>query len=101
MGEVPRAFFHFVCPRPSPHPTRSGGLASLIGFAVLLFAVAGVFTQLQSALNAIWGVKAKPGLGIWASVRMRLTSFLLVGVVGVVLLGSLAASTALAAVSGY
>ncbi len=83
------------------HLTHSGWLATLIGFGVLLFAIAGVFTQLQSALNAIWGVKARPGLGIWASIRMRLTSFLLVGLVGLLLLASLIASTALAAVSGY
>jgi membrane protein len=83
------------------HLTRSGLLATLIGAGVLLFAVAGLFTQLQSALDTIWEVKPKPGLGIWASVRMRLMSFLLVGVVGALLLASLVATTALSAVSGY
>src|SRR5262245_21465882 len=83
------------------HLTRSGWLATLIGAGVLLFGVAGLFTQLQSALDTIWEVKPKPGLGIWASLRMRLMSFLLVGVVGALLLASLAAATALAAVSGY
>jgi membrane protein len=83
------------------HLTQSGWLATLIGLGVLLFAIAGLFSQLQSALNAIWGVKPKPGLGIWTAVRMRLTSFLLVGVSGLVLLVALAASTALAAVGGY
>jgi membrane protein len=83
------------------HLTQSSWTATIIGFIVLLFAIAGMFVQLQSALNTIWGVRPKPGLGILASMRMRLTSFLLVGVIGALLLGSLVASTVLAAVSGY
>ena len=83
------------------HLTQSGWLATLIGAGVLLFGAVGVFTQLQSSLNEIWGVKAKPGLSWWVAIRMRLMSFLLVGVLGALLLASLAASTALAAVSAY
>jgi membrane protein len=83
------------------HLTHSGALATLIGAGVLLFGAVGVFTQLQSSLNAIWGVKTRPGLSLWAAVRVRLRSFLLVGLMGALLLASLVASTALAAVSGY
>jgi membrane protein len=83
------------------HLTHSSWLATLVGAGVLLFGVAGVFTQLQSALDTIWEVKPRPGLGIWASVRLRLMPFLLVGAVGALGLASLAATTALSAVSGY
>ena len=40
-------------------------LGGTIGFALALFGASGVFGQLQNALNIIWGVKSKPGRGIW------------------------------------
>ena len=40
-------------------------IATIIGVALALFGASGVFGQLQDALNTIWGVKAKPGTGIW------------------------------------
>jgi membrane protein len=83
------------------HLTHSGLLATLVSAVVLLFGAAGLFTQLQSALNAIWDVKLKPGLSIWFALRTRLMTFLLVVVVGALLLASLVASTALAAVTAY
>ncbi len=83
------------------HLTQSGGIATLVGGIVLLFGIAGVFTQLQSALNDIWGVKLKPGLGFFAGLRTRLMPFLLVGLIALLLLGFLVVSTALAAISGY
>jgi hypothetical protein len=45
---------------------QSGILATFVGIIVGLFGASGVFGQLQEALNTIWGVKAKPGAGIWA-----------------------------------
>jgi len=39
-------------------------LATIIGIALALFGASGVFGQLQDALNTVWGVKAKPGLGL-------------------------------------
>src|SRR5262249_24304399 len=43
------------------HVTRSGWMATLAGFGLVLFAATGIFMQLQMALNAIWGVQPKPG----------------------------------------
>jgi membrane protein len=83
------------------HLTHSSLLATLVGAAVLLFGAAGAFMQIQSALNTIWDVKLKPGLGIWFALRARLMTFVLVAVTGSVLLAALAASTALAAVEAY
>ena len=41
----------------------AGIIATTIGVIVGLFGASG---QLQEALNTIWGVKPKPGSGIWA-----------------------------------
>ena len=50
---------------------KGGILAVTIGIIVGLFGASGVFGQLQDALNTIWGVKLKPGGGIWGFVRTR------------------------------
>jgi membrane protein len=49
-------------------------IATIIGVALALFGASGVFGQLQDALNTIWGVKAKPGTGIWGFLRARFLS---------------------------
>src|SRR5262245_52076537 len=38
----------------------SGLLATLVGFVTLLIGATSVFAQLQSSLNTIWAVEAKP-----------------------------------------
>src|SRR6266513_4462824 len=65
-------------------------LATIIGIALALFGASGVFGQLQDALNTIWGVKAKPGLGIWGFVRARFLSFAMIAGACFLLLVSLA-----------
>ena len=65
-------------------------LATIIGIALALFGASGVFGQLQDALNTIWGVKAKPGMGIWKFLRTRFLSFAMVAGVCFLLLVSLA-----------
>src|SRR5204862_1793232 len=65
-------------------------LATIIGIALALFGASGVFGQLQDALNTIWGVKAKPGLGILGFLRTRFLSFAMVAGVCFLLLVSLA-----------
>jgi membrane protein len=80
----------------------TGGLvATLVGVAVLLFGASVVFAELQDALNAIWKVKPKPGLGIKAMIRDRLLSFTLVVGTGFLLLVSLVLSAALAALGSW
>lgn len=64
-------------------------LATVIGVALALFGASGVFGQLQDALNTIWGVKAKPGGGIWGFLRSRFLSFAMVGGVCFLLLVSM------------
>jgi len=78
-----------------------GTVATLIGIALALFGASGVFGQLQDALNTIWGVKAKPGLGLWGFLRARFISFAMVGGVCFLLLVSLTVEALLKGFSHY
>ncbi|HKP56298.1 MAG TPA: YihY/virulence factor BrkB family protein [Polyangiales bacterium] len=85
----------------SAHQSDSGTLGSIVGIVVLLVGASGVFGELQTALNEIWGVKPKPGRGIWGFLRDRFWSFTMVLGVAFMLLVSLVISTALAALGRY
>ena len=76
-------------------------LATVIGVALALFGASGVFGQLQDALNTIWGVKAKPDLGIWGFLRTRFLSFTMVAGICFLLLVSLTLEGVLKAFSHY
>lgn len=75
--------------------------ATIIGLIVLLFGASGVFSELKSALNTIWGVQVKPGRPFSTLLRERFISFTMVLGVGFLLLISLLLSAALAAISTY
>jgi membrane protein len=79
----------------------NGVVATIIGVAVLLFGASGVFAELQDALDNIWKVKPKAGLGLMALVRNRLLSFAVVFGTGFLLLVSLVLSAALAALGAW
>src|SRR5256714_38452 len=81
-------------------PNKSS-VATIIGIALALFGASGVFGQLQDALNTIWGVKAKPGLGIRGFLRSRFLSFAMVGGVCFLLLVSLVIEGLLKGFSHY
>ena len=68
---------------------------------MLLVGASGVFGQLQDALNTIWEVQPKPGLGVWGFIRGRFLSFSMVLGTGFLLLISLLLTTALAAVGTW
>lgn len=70
-----------------------GVLATILGIVIALFGASGVFGQLQDALNTIWGVKPRPGGGVWAFIRARFLSFAMVGGVCFLLLASLVATS--------
>jgi membrane protein len=78
-----------------------GLVATIIGVALALFGASGVFGQLQDALNTIWGVKAKPGRGIWGFLRNRFLSFAMVAGICFLLLVSLAFEALLKGFSHY
>src|SRR5437588_6742041 len=76
-------------------------LATIIGVLLALFGASGVFGQLQDALNTVWGVKAKPGAGIWGFLRSRFLSFAMVGGICFLLLVSLTLESLLKGFSHY
>ena len=78
-----------------------GLIATIVGVALALFGASGVFGQLQDALNTIWGVKAKPGRGIWGFLRSRFLSLGMVAGVCFLLLVSLTLESVLKAFSHY
>jgi membrane protein len=77
-----------------PH---AGVVATAVGIVTLLIGASGVFGQLQEALNVIWKVTLKPTAGWGVTLRRRLLSFGMVGVITFLLLVSLVVSTGLAA----
>jgi membrane protein len=73
---------------------RAGIVATVIGIATLIFGASGVFTELEDALNEIWGVRYEGGM-LSGIVRARLLSLGLVAGLGFLLLVSLVADAAL------
>ncbi len=70
-----------------------GVLATIISLAVLFFSASGVFGELQSSMNTIWGVKPRPHQGIWGFVRSRFLSMAMVLGIAFLLLVSMFVST--------
>lgn len=85
----------------STEKTGGATAATIIGIVLLLFGASGVFVQLQDALNTIWKVAPKPGLGIKEMVWDRLLSLGLVLTIGFLLLVSLVVSAGLQALVGF
>ncbi len=77
----------------------AGGSLAATGFGVvtLVFALWGVFGELQDALNTIWGVTTKRKRGVIGTITARFWSAAMVVGIGFLLLVSLAASAWLAA----
>jgi membrane protein len=73
---------------------RASIVATIIGIATLIFSASGVFTELEDALNEIWGVRYEGGM-LSGLVRARLLSLGLVAGLGFLLLVSLVADAAL------
>ena len=73
----------------------AGLVSTIIGTGTLLLGAAGLFGQLQDALNTIWGVKATSS-GIGGMIKERLLTFLLVLGTGFLLLAVLLVNAAIA-----
>ena len=84
----------------SAQPT-AGLIATIISVVMLLFGASGVFGQLQASLNAMWGVKPKPGRGVLGLIKDRLLSFGFTLVVGFLLLVSLLLTAGIALMAGW
>jgi membrane protein len=82
-------------------PGHGGLIATVIGIGALILGAAGVFGQLQAALNRAWGVKPDPNQGgIKNFVLKRLFTFGMILALAFLLLVSLVLSAALAAFGG-
>ncbi len=77
----------------------SGILATVVGLGTLLLTATGVFSELQSSLNAIWRVEAPSGIS--GLIRARIAGLGMVAALGFLLLTSLVASAAISALGGY
>jgi membrane protein len=77
------------------HLTGSGGLATAIGVATLIFAATTFFVTLQDSLNAIWNIKVKPKNNFLKVVKDRFLSFGLILSIALLMLVSLVITAAL------
>lgn len=71
---------------------------AVFGVLVLLLSASGVFGELKTTMNIIWGVVARPGRSIFAIIFERLISFGIVVLAGVVVIVALAASALLSSI---
>jgi len=67
----------------------SNTFAAIIGSVMLLIGASSVFAEIQSSINYIWGLKAKPNRGLMKFIKNRLMSFSMIASVGFLLLVSL------------
>ncbi|MHC5080261.1 MAG: YihY/virulence factor BrkB family protein [Planctomycetota bacterium] len=79
----------------------SGIVATLISIFILLFGATRFFAQLQSAMDTIWKVQPKPGLGLKATLYKRFISICMVLGTGLLVLGFLLLTAALSTVLRY
>jgi len=80
--------------------TSAGTLATILGIIAVIVTASGVFSEMQSALNAIW--KAKPeGTTVSRLIKARAVSLGLVASLGFLLIVSLAVSAAITALGDY
>jgi membrane protein len=78
----------------------SGTIATIVGVITLMVTASGVFGEMQSTLNAIW--RAEPtAMTVSRLIRARAASLGLIAALGLLLIVSLAVSTALTAFGNY
>lgn len=75
----------------------SATLAGIVSIALVLVGATTAFAELKDSLDELWEVPPPEGSGIWSMIRQRFLSFGLILVLVLMLMASLAVSTALAA----
>ena len=78
-----------------------GILATIVGIVLLLLGACKVFSQLQQALNRVWDMRTDPEAGLLGAARKRLTGFVMVLGVGVLLMALIALSTVLSSIQAF
>ncbi|WP_233575708.1 YihY/virulence factor BrkB family protein [Noviherbaspirillum saxi] len=80
---------------------ESGGLvAGMVSIVLVLISATSAFSELKDSLDELWEVPPSKESGIWSFIRERILSFGLILVLVLMLLTTLAVSTALAAMEG-
>jgi membrane protein len=82
------------------YESKSSGVATAAGVAILLFAATNLFYHLKISLNRIWGVEARPERAWLKLIKDRFFSFGLVLGIGFLLLLSLVITSLISAFSG-
>ncbi len=75
-------------------------LFGIIGGIVLVFGATGIFTEIQSSINYIWSIKAKPKRSWLKYITDRLLSFLLILGLGLLMTVTLLANVLIDLLSG-
>jgi membrane protein len=100
VGERGAAAIQDIVVAASEHP-KTGVLATVVGVGALLLGAAGLFGQLQDALNTIWEVETKANRSWKDVIRDRFAPFTMVLGIAFLLLTSLVVSAAVAALGKY
>ncbi len=58
------------------HINHNNVLTSVLGFVMLMLSASGMFSQIHSSFNDIWGVEPEPGKGVLNYVKKNVVSFL-------------------------
>lgn len=80
---------------------KSGAIATIIGIVMLLFGAAGVFGQLQDALDTIWNVEKPKTGGFMGLIKDRFLSMAMVFGIGFLLLVTLVIDAGISAMGHY
>ncbi|GIZ50468.1 YihY/virulence factor BrkB family protein [Noviherbaspirillum aridicola] len=75
----------------------AGLIAGLISFGLVLLSATSAFSELKASLDELWEVPPAKTSGVWGFIRDRVLSFGLILVLALMLLISLAVSTAISA----
>lgn len=87
LGEQSGQLVKTVMDKADERP-NTGNLSGIISLVILVFSASGVFAQLQTALNIVWDVRAKPQAGWWNFLRKRFLSLGMILTIGLLLLVS-------------
>lgn len=68
---------------------------TVFGVVMLLIGASGVFAEIQSSINYIWGLRAKPNKGLKKFIQNRLMSFSMIASLGFLMMVSLIVNSTL------
>lgn len=99
-GESASEAIHTMVQSLASRP-RAGFIATVLGVITMLIGASGIFRQLQRSLNVIWKARPPENAPWTATLRRRLLSFVMVGMLAFILLASLITSALLSAAGKF